>query len=48
MQLGELIKKEREKRGLLMRQLASLIDVDTSLISKIENGNRSPTKCKLP
>lgn len=30
-----------------MRQLASLIDVDTSLISKIENGNRSPTKQQI-
>lgn len=42
--LGDLIKSEREKKGLLMRELASLIEVDTSMISKIENGYRSPTK----
>ncbi|WP_378185894.1 helix-turn-helix domain-containing protein [Aquimarina sp. W85] len=44
MNLGSLIKNEREKKDLLMRQLASLVDVDTSMISKIENGYRSPTK----
>ncbi len=44
MDLGSLIKNEREKKDLLMRQLASIIDVDTSMISKIENGYRNPTK----
>ena len=44
MNLGSLIKNEREKKELLMRQLASIIDVDTSMISKIENGYRNPTK----
>jgi len=42
--LGNYIKTNREKKKLLMRQLASLVDVDTSMISKIENGYRSPTK----
>lgn len=43
MKLGDYLKEEREKKGLLMRQLGSLIDVDTSLISKIEKGERIPT-----
>lgn len=44
MNLGDYIKSEREKKGLLMRELAALVDVDTSMISKVENGYRIPTK----
>lgn len=44
MNLGDYIKSEREKKGLLMRELAAHIDVDTSMISKVENGYRIPTK----
>lgn len=44
MNLGNYIKSEREKKGLLMRELAALVDVDTSMISKVENGYRIPTK----
>lgn len=42
--LSETLKKSRENKGLLMRELASLIEVDTSLISKFEKGERKPTK----
>ena len=34
----------REKRGLLLRQLAAYLEVDTALMSKIETGDRKPTK----
>lgn len=44
MNLGDFIKSEREKKGLLMRELAALVDVDTSMISKVENSYRIPTK----
>ncbi|WP_282148622.1 helix-turn-helix domain-containing protein [Algibacter lectus] len=42
--LSELLKSKRETKGLLLREVASLIDVDTALISKIEKGDRKPTR----
>jgi transcriptional regulator with XRE-family HTH domain len=42
--LSELIKSKRETKNLLLREVASMIDVDTALISKIEKGDRKPTR----
>lgn len=42
--LSELLKSKREKKGLLLREVASMIDVDTALISKLEKGDRKPTR----
>lgn len=42
--LGEIIRAEREKRGLLLRHVGATLDVDTALISKFERGDRLPTK----
>jgi len=42
--LSELLKSKRESKGLLLRELAYKIDVDTALISKIEKGDRKPTR----
>jgi len=42
--LGELLKKAREAKGLLLRQVAALIDSDTALISKFEKDERIPTR----
>lgn len=42
--LGEIIRVEREKRGLLLRHVGASIDVDQALISKFERGDRLPTK----
>ena len=42
--LSELLKSKREKKSLLLREVASMIDVDTALISKIEKGDRKPTR----
>jgi len=39
-QLGEKIRELRTKQGMLLRQLASKLDIDTSIISKIERGER--------
>ncbi|RLD54398.1 MAG: transcriptional regulator [Bacteroidetes bacterium] len=41
---GEIIKTEREKKGLFLRQVASALEVDQALISKFEKGDRKPSK----
>lgn len=42
--LSELIKSKRESKGMLLREVAYKVDVDTALISKIEKGDRKPTR----
>ena len=42
--IGELIRSYRESKGLLLRQVASILEVDPSLLSKIERGDKRPTK----
>lgn len=42
--LSELLKSKRETKNLLLREVASMIDTDTALISKIEKGDRKPTR----
>lgn len=44
MTLSELLKSKRETKSLLLREVASMIDADTALISKIEKGDRKPTR----
>ena len=46
-QLGETLRQLREGRGLLLRQVAADLDMDTALLSKIERGDRSPKKEQL-
>lgn len=38
------LKSLRLKNELLLRQVAAAIDVDTSMVSKFENGERFPTR----
>ncbi len=45
--LGEIFRKEREKRNLLLRQVASSIDMDQAVLSKIEREERKATKQQL-
>jgi len=40
MQLGQKLKKLREERNLMQRQIGALIEIDGALISKIENGEK--------
>jgi transcriptional regulator with XRE-family HTH domain len=42
--LHTLIKKERETKGLKTREVANLLQIDQALISKFENGQRTPTR----
>tara|TARA_R110000744_G_scaffold339972_1_gene445129 strand:+ start:885 stop:1175 length:291 start_codon:yes stop_codon:yes gene_type:complete len=44
---GSRLKTLRTKQGLLMRQVAAAADVDTSMISKFENGDRLPTRKQI-
>jgi len=45
---GERIRELRTKQKMLLRQLASKLDVDTSIISKIERGDRQLKKEQIP
>ena len=47
-QFGEKIRELRMKQNMLLRQLASKLDVDTSIISKVERGDRQLKKEQIP
>jgi len=44
MKLGNLIRKEREKRKLLLREASALLEIDQAILSKIERNDRKATK----
>jgi transcriptional regulator with XRE-family HTH domain len=46
-QLGDKIRELRTKQNLLLRQVASKLEVDTSIISKMERGERPIKKEQL-
>jgi len=41
---GEILREEREKKELLLRQVAVMLDIDTAILSKIERGERKASK----
>ncbi len=43
-QFGERIKQLREAKHLLQRQVASMLEIDTPMLSKIERGDRKAKK----
>ncbi|HEV3224282.1 MAG TPA: helix-turn-helix transcriptional regulator [Puia sp.] len=43
-QFGDRIKLQREQNQLLQRQVASQLDIDGSMLSKIEGGDRKAKK----
>lgn len=45
--IGNIIRSKREEKGMLLRQLAAMIDVDTAIISKIERGERKARREQL-
>lgn len=42
--VGQIIRARRESLGLLLRQVASHLDIDQAILSKIERNERKPTK----
>lgn len=42
--VGQIIREEREKKGLLQRQLAASLDIDTAILSKFERNERKISK----
>ena len=45
--LGAFFRLKREENGLLVRQVAAVTEMDQAIISRIENGERLPTKEQL-
>ena len=41
---GETIREKREAMGLLLRQVAAKLEIDPSFLSRIETGNKRPTR----
>ncbi len=41
---GETVKKLREEKKLTLREVAKNLQIDTSMLGKIEKNNRNPTK----
>ena len=39
--IGSYIRQLREDKGYLLRQMAALLDVDATILSKMERGERS-------
>ena len=42
--IGEIIRERREQKGFLLRQVAAKLDIDNAILSKIERGERKPTR----
>ena len=47
MLLGQKIKELRIENGVLQRQLASLLEIDTPMFSKIERGDRRAKRTQV-
>lgn len=45
--VGNKIRESRKSKGLLLRQLAAILDMDVAILSKIERVERTPTKQQL-
>ena len=47
MLLGKRIRELRDKNGVLQRQLAALLEIDTPMFSKIERGDRRAKRSQI-
>lgn len=48
MSFGQHIKQLREQNQLLQRQVASILEIDTAMLSKIERGDRRAKREYIP
>jgi len=44
---GEILRAKREEKGLLLRQVAAKLDIDTAILSKIERSERKASKLQI-
>ena len=44
MTFGETIRNQRENKGLLLRQAAAFLEVDTAFVSKLERSERNASR----
>lgn len=42
--IGEILRNRRQTLGLFLRQVSAYVDIDQAILSKIERGERKPTK----
>jgi transcriptional regulator with XRE-family HTH domain len=47
MTLGQILRSRRESKGLLLRQAAASLDIDSAILSKYERDFRLPKKEQL-
>lgn len=47
MLLGNKIRSLRDKQGILQRQVAAYLEIDTPMFSKIERGDRRAKRCQV-
>jgi len=45
--VGEILREKREEKGLLLRHVSAELDIDTSILSKIERSERKATKDQI-
>lgn len=48
MLLGNKIRSLRDKQGILQRQVAAYLEIDTPMFSKIERGDRRAKRSQIP
>jgi transcriptional regulator with XRE-family HTH domain len=45
--IGQIIRTNRKKSGLRLREISNLLGVDVSFVSKVETGDKRPTKSQV-
>lgn len=46
--VGEYLREQRENKGLPLKKVAAELDIDTSILSRVERSERTATKEMLP